>query len=137
MTAAAGNPDTEPAFIEVGEGNTVRRIAVRARAGASPGLIWLGGFFLRGIFVLPVIHDLANGRIGIGRNLDQIHAGIHGHLHSGGCLDRAVVRAVLIDQLNLGVADFIIGARPVFGGGGRGSIGTANGDFSKVVKGRR
>jgi pimeloyl-ACP methyl ester carboxylesterase len=36
--------DQEPAFIEVGEGNAGRRIAVRARAGASPGLIWLGGF---------------------------------------------------------------------------------------------
>jgi pimeloyl-ACP methyl ester carboxylesterase len=43
MTNSAIN-DQEPAFIEVGEGNTVRRIAVRARAGASPGLIWLGGF---------------------------------------------------------------------------------------------
>jgi hypothetical protein len=44
-----------------------------------------------------------------------------------------VVRAVLIDQLNRGVADFIVGARPVFGGSGRGSIRTANGLFSKVV----
>ena len=44
-----------------------------------------------------------------------------------------MVRAVLIDQLNLGVADFIVGARPVFGGSGRGSVGTANGLFSKVV----
>jgi hypothetical protein len=44
-----------------------------------------------------------------------------------------VVGAVLIDQLNLCIADFIVGARPVFGCSGRGSIGTANGDFSKVV----
>jgi pimeloyl-ACP methyl ester carboxylesterase len=36
--------DQEPAFIEIGEGNAARRIAVQARAGASPGLIWLGGF---------------------------------------------------------------------------------------------
>ena len=43
MTNSAA-PDQEPAFIEVGEGNTARRIAVRARTGASPGLIWLGGF---------------------------------------------------------------------------------------------
>jgi len=43
MTNSAIN-DQEPAFIEVGEGNTARRIAVRARLGASPGLIWLGGF---------------------------------------------------------------------------------------------
>jgi pimeloyl-ACP methyl ester carboxylesterase len=33
-----------PAFIEVGEGSAMRRIAVRARAGGSPGLFWLGGF---------------------------------------------------------------------------------------------
>jgi pimeloyl-ACP methyl ester carboxylesterase len=31
-------------FIEVGKGAGMRRIAVRARKGASPGLIWLGGF---------------------------------------------------------------------------------------------
>jgi pimeloyl-ACP methyl ester carboxylesterase len=36
--------DQEPAFIEVGEGNSRRRIAVRVRAGSGPGLFWLGGF---------------------------------------------------------------------------------------------
>ncbi|MEP6837415.1 MAG: alpha/beta hydrolase, partial [Bradyrhizobium sp.] len=36
--------DQEPAFLNVGEGDGSRRIAVRARAGSSPGLIWLGGF---------------------------------------------------------------------------------------------
>jgi len=44
-----------------------------------------------------------------------------------------VIQAGLVDQLNLCVTDFIIGARPVFGGGGRGSVGTANGWLSKVV----
>jgi pimeloyl-ACP methyl ester carboxylesterase len=34
----------EPALIEVGSGGDVRSIAVRARAGASPGLVWLAGF---------------------------------------------------------------------------------------------
>jgi pimeloyl-ACP methyl ester carboxylesterase len=57
MTNSAPN-DQEPAFIEVGEGDGRRRIAVRARAGAAPGstsgapgstsrapgLFWLGGF---------------------------------------------------------------------------------------------
>jgi pimeloyl-ACP methyl ester carboxylesterase len=33
-----------PSLIEVGSGGNVRSIAVRARAGASPGLVWLGGF---------------------------------------------------------------------------------------------
>jgi pimeloyl-ACP methyl ester carboxylesterase len=36
--------DREPAFIEVGKDDGGRRIAVRARAGAAPGLFWLGGF---------------------------------------------------------------------------------------------
>ncbi|HXB81379.1 MAG TPA: alpha/beta hydrolase, partial [Bradyrhizobium sp.] len=40
-SAAAGQP---PIFIEIGNGNAARRIAVRARRGATPGLFWLGGF---------------------------------------------------------------------------------------------
>ena len=36
--------EQEPAFIEVGNGAGQRQIAVRARAGGSPGLFWLGGF---------------------------------------------------------------------------------------------
>ena len=43
MSNPAAN-DQEPAFIEVGSGEDQRKIAVRARAGAAPGLIWLGGF---------------------------------------------------------------------------------------------
>jgi pimeloyl-ACP methyl ester carboxylesterase len=31
-------------FFEIGSGGDVRPIAVRARAGTSPGLLWLGGF---------------------------------------------------------------------------------------------
>jgi pimeloyl-ACP methyl ester carboxylesterase len=44
MTAAAGIPDTEPVFIEVGSDAGARNIAVRARAGSAPGLFWLSGF---------------------------------------------------------------------------------------------
>ena len=36
--------DQEPAFIGVGQDSAARRIAVRARAGGTPGLFWLGGF---------------------------------------------------------------------------------------------
>src|SRR5260370_32878278 len=43
MTNSAA-PDQEPAFIEVGQDSGAHRIAVRARAGGSPGLFWLGGF---------------------------------------------------------------------------------------------
>ena len=43
MTNSAAS-DQEPIFIEVGEGDGRRRIAVRAREGTAPGLFWLGGF---------------------------------------------------------------------------------------------
>jgi pimeloyl-ACP methyl ester carboxylesterase len=47
--ADSSSATSDPAFIEVGQievGQTsaMRRIAVRARAGATPGLFWLGGF---------------------------------------------------------------------------------------------
>src|SRR3954471_18285311 len=37
-------PEQEPAFLWVGESEGRRRIAVRARAGVTPGLFWLAGF---------------------------------------------------------------------------------------------
>src|SRR6478736_2593846 len=43
MTNSAA-PGQEPAFIRVGQDSGLRRIAVRARAGGTPGLFWLGGF---------------------------------------------------------------------------------------------
>jgi pimeloyl-ACP methyl ester carboxylesterase len=33
-----------PLFLHVGSGEAARRIAVRRRSGAEPGLLWLGGF---------------------------------------------------------------------------------------------
>ena len=36
--------EPEPVFIEVGKDHDPRRIAVRARAGGGPSLLWLGGF---------------------------------------------------------------------------------------------
>jgi pimeloyl-ACP methyl ester carboxylesterase len=44
MTEAAGIPDADPTFIDVGRDSGARKIAVRARAGGSPGLLWLSGF---------------------------------------------------------------------------------------------
>ena len=43
MTGSGANAE-KPMMIAVGAANAPRRIAVRARAGASPGLFWLGGF---------------------------------------------------------------------------------------------
>src|ERR1700680_4807216 len=34
----------EATFLEVGEGDAARLIAVRRRSGAAPGVMWLGGF---------------------------------------------------------------------------------------------
>ena len=36
--------DSRLKFLEVGTGPNARSIAIRARAGTSPGLLWLGGF---------------------------------------------------------------------------------------------
>jgi pimeloyl-ACP methyl ester carboxylesterase len=36
--------DFDPKFLTIGTGSTARRIAVRAQAGAPPGVFWLGGF---------------------------------------------------------------------------------------------
>jgi pimeloyl-ACP methyl ester carboxylesterase len=44
MMSDIPDADTEIALIDVGSGNSARRIAVRARKGAAPGLFWLGGF---------------------------------------------------------------------------------------------
>jgi pimeloyl-ACP methyl ester carboxylesterase len=43
MTNSAAS-DEPPVFIEVGHESAARRIAVRARAGGGPGLLWLSGF---------------------------------------------------------------------------------------------
>ena len=40
--SAASGP--QPAFLEVGKDGAARSIAVRARPGGAPGLLWLGGF---------------------------------------------------------------------------------------------
>jgi pimeloyl-ACP methyl ester carboxylesterase len=37
-------PALAPEFLDVGHGDAARRIAVRRRSGALPGVLWLGGF---------------------------------------------------------------------------------------------
>src|SRR5438876_8275509 len=36
--------DVCPKFVNVGTGKAARQVAVRCRAGGTPGLLWLGGF---------------------------------------------------------------------------------------------
>ena len=43
MTSPATSPQN-PLFVEIGQAAATRRIAVRVREGAAPGLFWLGGF---------------------------------------------------------------------------------------------
>jgi pimeloyl-ACP methyl ester carboxylesterase len=43
MNSASGSTERDPVFINVGD-EIIRRIAVRARSGAAPGVFWLGGF---------------------------------------------------------------------------------------------
>src|SRR5579863_9651361 len=43
MTSPETSPQS-PHLIDVGQADAIRRIAVRAREGGSPGLFWLGGF---------------------------------------------------------------------------------------------
>jgi pimeloyl-ACP methyl ester carboxylesterase len=43
MTNSSSDSEA-PVFIEVGQGGSARKIAVRTHAGGGPGLFWLGGF---------------------------------------------------------------------------------------------
>lgn len=72
--------EPEPAFIEVGQDATARRIAVRARAGSGPGLFWLGGFNsdMRGTKALALDAWAAE------RNRACVRFDYSGHGESGG-----------------------------------------------------
>src|SRR5690606_3531619 len=91
------------------------------------------GLLLRREFVLAVVHDLADRRTAVRRDLDKIHSGVVGHPNGFDGLDGTDIGAVGIDQLDLQAADSVIHARPVLGGGRRSSVGTANGKISNVV----
>jgi hypothetical protein len=63
--------------------------------------------------ILAVIQDLADRWRGVGRNLDQIEAGLRG-LGQGVCdRDGSEVRTVDTDQVNLFNADVFVGAGAV------------------------
>lgn len=63
------------------------------------------------VFEFAEIHDLAHGRIGIGRDLDQVQAGFFGHFHSAtGCHDPDVF-AVGTNQADFIRADIFVNAR--------------------------
>jgi pimeloyl-ACP methyl ester carboxylesterase len=78
--SSAGAPDQEPVFIEVGNDAGRRRIAVRARSGAAPGLFWLSGFHsdMRGTKAIALDAWAAE------RNRACVRFDYSGHGESGG-----------------------------------------------------
>ena len=78
--SSAGAPDQEPVFIEVGNDAGRRRIAVRARGGAAPGLFWLSGFHsdMRGTKAIALDAWAAE------RNRACVRFDYSGHGESGG-----------------------------------------------------
>ena len=77
-------------------------------------LLFLARFglaFLGFVFELPEIHDLANRRVRIGRDLDQIQPGIvcHGHCACG--RNNANIFTISADQADFGGSDILVYAR--------------------------
>jgi hypothetical protein len=75
-------------------------------------------FLLFFVFIFSEIKDLANGRIGVGRDLDEIEAGIRRHI------ERFVARndphhvAAFVNEPKLVYCDFAIDPRAIAARGG-------------------
>jgi hypothetical protein len=69
--------------------------------------------FLLLVFILAVVEDLAHGRIGVGRNLDEIEPGLLGALERLADGDDADLAAVGVDQADLVGTDLFIDAGAV------------------------
>ena len=63
------------------------------------------------IFELAEIHDLAHGRVGIWRDLNQVQPGLIGHLHGTHWRDNADVSAISANQADFGGVDLFVDAR--------------------------
>jgi len=61
---------------------------------------------------LAIVQDLANGRIRVGHDLDQIEAGLRGGFESRRRGHDALLLALLIDQQDARNADVLVDARP-------------------------
>jgi hypothetical protein len=86
----------------------------------------LGSLFLGLVFQTPQINDLANWRLGVGNNLDQIKPGFLGHRQGIVRGHNAHILAFGINQLDFGYANIAVGAGSVFLDGRRCAEGTAN-----------
>jgi len=63
------------------------------------------------VFEFAEIHDLAHGRIGIGRDLDQVQTRFLGHFHGATGRDNPDVFAVGTNQADFVRADIFVNAR--------------------------
>ena len=65
------------------------------------------------VLELPVIHELADGRLGVGRNFDKVEARFFGFLDRNDCGDDAKLLAICADQPDFLCLDLIVD--PCFG----------------------
>ena len=70
-----------------------------------------GFAFLRFVFEFAEIHDLAHGRVGVGRNFDQIKPSLFGHFHGAFGCHNAGIFAVGTDQADFIRTDIFVNAR--------------------------
>ena len=91
-------------------------------------LLLLAGFgfaFLRLVLVLAEVHDLADRRRGVGRDLDQVQPGGFGQCHGAFRRHHAHILAFRSNQSNFGCPDPVVDARSGVSGW-RGIVGSAS-----------
>jgi hypothetical protein len=74
-------------------------------------------FLLFFVFVFAEVEDFADRRVGVGRNFDQIKAGIGGHGKRFVARNDPNHIAPIIDQPDAANTDFFVDPRPLAGGG--------------------
>jgi hypothetical protein len=92
-------------------------------------LACLGGLLLGLILESTDIEDLADRRLGVGGNLDEVESGVGCDLQRLLDGDDAAIVTLVIDQLDFADANLLVYPRTFLGRGG-GSIGSANGNVS-------
>jgi pimeloyl-ACP methyl ester carboxylesterase len=87
--------DQEPEFLTVGSGTGARKVAVRVQQGASPGVMWLGGF--KSDMKGTKAHALAAWAVAAGRA--YVRFDYSGHGESGGEFTAGTIGGWLEDSL--------------------------------------
>jgi hypothetical protein len=77
---------------------------------------FLRASFLRLVFELAEIEDLADGRIGVGGDFDEVEPGLEGTGDGVAARDDTDHLAALIDETHARRVDFFIDARPIIAG---------------------